>query len=113
MIIGEDILAELTAEPITKVIWELGQGDIKILEEELTEWAAKIKTTEDLIKKGRKYGFLVVVLGQKQYGMVIRKEEVHWTTPQDPEGYDDTIQAKDTAFNQSRSKKMHARWVIE
>ena len=40
MTIQEDILAELTAEPIAKIIGELGQNDINILEAELTknEW---------------------------------------------------------------------------
>ena len=55
MTIQEDILAELTAEPITKIIGEPGQGDINILEAKLTEQVAKIKTMEDLVKKGRKY----------------------------------------------------------
>ena len=55
MTVQEDILAELTAETMTKIIGEPGQGDIKILEAELAEQAAKIKTTEDLIEKGRKY----------------------------------------------------------
>ena len=57
MTIGEDILAELTAEPIIKIIGESGQGDTNV---------AKIKTTEDLIDKGRNCGFLVLVLGQQQ-----------------------------------------------
>ena len=64
MTVWEDILAELKAEPITKIIEELGQKDINILEAKLTEWVAKIKTTEDLIKKRRKYEFLIFVLGQ-------------------------------------------------
>ena len=57
MTVQEDILAELTAEPITKYIGEPGQGDINIIEAELTQRVAKIKTTEDLVEKGRKYGF--------------------------------------------------------
>ena len=28
-------------------------------------------------------------------------------------GYDDTIQAKNTAFDQKKSEKKHARWVIK
>ena len=109
MHVQEDILVELTAEPITKIIGELGQGDINILEAELPEQVAKIKTTEDSVKKGRKYGFFVLVLGQMQHGKVI----VQWTTPKDPGKYDETIQAKDTAFNRSKSEKKHARRVIE
>ena len=47
MTIQEDILAELTVEPITKIIGELGQGHTKILEAELTEQVANFTTTED------------------------------------------------------------------
>ena len=93
MTIREDILGELTAEPRTKIIGEPRQGDIKILEAELAKRAAKIKTTKHLIENGRKYRFLVLVLGQKQYVTVIGNEEVQWTTPEDPGGYDYTIQA--------------------
>ena len=52
MTIWEDILAELTAELSMKIIAEPGQGDINILEAELTEQAAKIKTTVDLVDEG-------------------------------------------------------------
>ena len=47
MTIQEDILAELIVEPVTKIIIELEQGEINILEAELAEQVAKIKTTED------------------------------------------------------------------
>ena len=43
----EDILAELTTEQITTIIGELGQGNINIIEAELAEQAAKIKTRKD------------------------------------------------------------------
>ena len=42
MTIRQDILAELTMKPITKIIGEPGQEDQNILEAELTEWVAKI-----------------------------------------------------------------------
>ena len=64
MTIREDILAELTVDPITKIIGEAGQGDLNILEAELTEQAAKIKTTEDMTEQGCKYGFLISILGK-------------------------------------------------
>ena len=53
------------------------------------------------------------MLGQQQYGMVIGNKEVQWTTPKDPGRYDDTIQAKDTAFDRSESEKRHSRQVNE
>ena len=46
MTVHEDILAELTIEPITEIIGEPGQGDLNIVEAELMECVAKIKTTE-------------------------------------------------------------------
>ena len=61
MTIREDILSELTADPITKIIGEPEQGDLNVLEAELTEWAAKIKTTMDMIEQGRNYGFLILM----------------------------------------------------
>ena len=113
MTIREDIIAKLTAEPITKIICEQGHRDINILEAELAECVAKIKTTEDMVDKGCKHGFLVLGLGQTQYGKVIGNETVQWTTPEDPGGYNDTIHAKDKAFDRSKSKTNHARKVIE
>ena len=113
MTIQEDILTELTAEPITKIIGEPGQGDIHILKAELAEQVTKIKTIEDMADKGHKHGVLVLVLGQTQYGKVIRNETVHWTTPKDLGGYDDTIQDNDTVFDRSKSEKKHARKVIK
>ena len=70
MMMREDILAELMADPMTKVIEETGQGDIITLKQELAEKVAKIKTT-DVAEKRRKFVFLVVVLGYQKYDMVI------------------------------------------
>ena len=44
-------MAELTTNPMTKIIGKPGKGDISILVVELTDWAAKMKTAEDIIKK--------------------------------------------------------------
>ena len=69
--IQEDIIAEFTAEPITKIIVEPGQGGINILEAELTEQVVKIETTKDLVDKEDSYGFLALVLGQTLHGKVV------------------------------------------
>ena len=66
----------------------------------------KLQKTVD---KRDEYRFLVLVLGQTQHGKVIGNETVQWTTPEDPGGYDDTIQAKDMAFERSKSEKKHAK----
>ena len=86
MTVQEYILAELTAEPITKIVGEPGQGDINKLESELAKQAAKIKTAKDIIEKGHKHEFLILVLWQSKYGNVIGNQ-----MPKDPRGYDDTI----------------------
>ena len=57
MTVWEDILAVLSAEPITEIIGEPGQGDIITLEQELAEKAAKIKTTVDFILKNSSMDF--------------------------------------------------------
>ena len=62
MAVCEDILTELMSKPITKIIWEPGQGDTNNLESELAEKASKIKTTEDIVEKRYKYGFLFIAL---------------------------------------------------
>ena len=51
MLVREDILAKLTADPVTKIIGESGQGGTNTLEQELAEKVAKIKTTEDVVEK--------------------------------------------------------------
>ena len=76
------------------------QGDLNILEAELTEQAAKIKTTEDMIKQGCVYGFLILILGKDQCRRVIGNDCLQWETPEDLGRYSDLIQAKDMAFNQ-------------
>ena len=54
MTVREDFLVELTRDPITKIIGQPGQGDLNVLETELAERAAKIKTTEDMAEQGHK-----------------------------------------------------------
>ena len=66
-----------------------------------------------MVKKGFKYGFLVLVLEQAQYGRVKENETVQWTTSDDPGGYEDNIQAKNLLFGRSKSEKKHARTVTE
>ena len=74
---------------------------------------AKIKTTEDMVEQGCKYGFLILIIGKEQYGRVIGNEHLKWKNPKDQGGYDDSIQAKDMAFDQSKHEKKHARRLIE
>ena len=71
MTVREHILAELTADLVTKIHGEPGQGDISLLEQELAEKAARIQTTEDVVGKGKKFGFLIMVLVKNKYGTVI------------------------------------------
>ena len=71
---------------MTKIIVEPGHEDIKTLDSELTEKAAKIIMTKDMIEKECKYCFLIVVLvvDKTKYGIVIGNPVVQWTTPEDP-----------------------------
>ena len=94
------------ADPITKNSGVQGQGGINTY-----ELAAKIKTIEDIVEKGCKYGFLVVVLGRTKYDKVIGNPAVQWTTPEDPGGYDESIQWKDLSFDQCKWEKKHTRKV--
>ena len=63
MIMHEDIIAEITVGPITKNNREMTQSGINLLESELAEYTAKIKTMKDIIEQGKKFGFLIIVVG--------------------------------------------------
>ena len=91
-------------ELIMKNIGEQGQADIQNLESELAKRAAKIKTTEDMIEKGCKYKFLVIVLEQTTYRHVVRNPTVQWVTPKHLGGYDETIHAK-TYLTEAKGKR--------
>ena len=78
MTVREHILAELTTKPITKIVRELGQGVINILEAEVTKQVAKIKATEHMVEQGCKYSFLILFLGKAQYGIVIGNKKIQW-----------------------------------
>ena len=80
-------MVKLMAEPIMKIIGEPDQGDINTLEQELDETTAKMKTTEDVVEKGCKYGFLVVGFLKKQVW------HSHW------ESSSTSTQAKETLFD--------------
>ena len=66
-----------------------------------------------MIEQRHKCGFLILILGKEQYGRVIGNECLQWETPEDLSGYDDSIQAKDMTFDQSKSEKKHARRLFE
>ena len=110
--VSEDILAELMADPMTKIIGESGQGGIGTPESELAAKAAKIKTTDDMIEKDQKHGFLVV-LGRAKYSTVIGNWTVQWTSPEDSGSSNKTIWPKNSSFYHSKGKKKHAQRVIE
>ena len=63
-----------------------------------------------MVEKEYKYGLLILLLEQPKYGNVIGNPMVQWTTCEDPGGFDDTIQAKDSAFDRSKGEK---KMVIE
>ena len=113
MTVQEHILAKLTTELIMKIIGEPGHRHINTLEQEPAEKATKIKNTEDVVEKGCKYGFLVVVLGKNKYGTFIGNPAVQWTTPEDTGEYNKSIKTKDSSFDQSKGEKEHTRKVIE
>ena len=103
--VQENTLATLMADSIAKIIVKPGQVDISTLESKLVAKNAKIKTTDDLIEKGQKHGFLVVVLGRAKYGTVIGKLTVQLTSPEDPGSFDKTSQLKDSSFDCSKGEK--------
>ena len=113
MTLWEDIFAKLRVEPITRFNLEPEQGNINQIELELAKRVAKIKTTGDIVEKGFKSGFLVIVIGGVKERTVIGNHAVEWTNLKDSGGYDKTIQTKDSSFDRSRGEKKHARRLIE
>ena len=55
------------AKLITKIDREPTHSDINTLKNEQAERATKIKTTKDIVKHGKKYGFLIIVVGLAKY----------------------------------------------
>ena len=72
MMVCEDIIAELMAESITKIVDEPTQSNTDLLEEEFAECMVKIKTTKDIVAQGKKYGLLIIIVGLAKYRTIIR-----------------------------------------
>ena len=66
-----------------------------------------------MVEKRCKYRLLVLVLGNNKYGTMVGNVAVQWTMPEDPQGYEKSIPAKDSSFNQSKKEKIHTRKIIE
>ena len=66
-----------------------------------------------MVEQGCKHGFLILILGKEQNRRVRGYEHIQWRNPEDLGGYNDTIQAKDMVFDQSKSEKKHARRLLE
>ena len=96
MIVCEDIIAKLTAEPMTKIDGKPTQSDINILKNKLAESTTKINTMKDIIEQGKKYGFLIIVVGLLKYRTIIKNPQTEWNEPEDPGQYDNSIVAMDT-----------------
>ena len=105
MTVKEDIIAKLMAVPIIKIDGEPIQSNI---EYELAECIIKIKTTEDIVKQGKKYGFLFIIVGLAKYKTIIRKQRTVLNEPEDLRPYDNSIVPTHITFASSK-KKNHAR----
>ena len=60
------------AGPVTKIEGEPTKSNINKLKKELAKCTANIKTTEDIVVEGKKYGFLVIIVGLSKYKTIIR-----------------------------------------
>ena len=72
MMVQKDIIAKVMAERVMKIDGKPIQSDIVNLKNELAECATKIKTMEDIIEQGKKYGFLIIFVGLSKYKTIIR-----------------------------------------
>ena len=65
---------------------------------ELVKRATKIKATKDIIKQGKKYSFLIIVMGLTKHKTIIKNPRTIWNEPKDPGSYENSILVMDTTF---------------
>ena len=96
-------------EPVMKIDGEPTQSDIDNLKNELTKHASKIKTMADIIEHGKKYGFLIIVVGLLKCKTIIKNPQTVWNEPEYPRLYDNLIVDMETTFAKSKKEKTHSR----
>ena len=94
------------ADPVTKINSEPTQSNINNLKNELAKCATKIKATKDIIKQGKKDGFLVIVVGLSKYKTIIRSPRTMLNEPDGLGPYDNSTAATDTTFARSKKEKI-------
>ena len=99
MTVCENKIAKLMAEPVTRH-WH---------SQKTAERVAKIKTREDIVKQGKKYCFLIIVIRSSKYKTIIKNSQKEFNKPKDPGPYNNLIVAIDTTFAQSKKEKTHSR----
>ena len=107
--VQEDIIAKLMAESVMKIDGKPTQSDIDNLENELAECTTKIITMEDVVEQGKKYRFLIIIIGLSKYKTIIKNPWTVWNKPEDPGPYVNWIAAMDTTFAWSKREKTHSR----
>ena len=104
MSMQEDIIAKLIAVPRTKIDGRPTQSDISNLENELAEHDTKIKTMEDIVEQGKRYVFLIIIVGLSKCKTIIGNPLRVGNEPEGSGPYDNSIAATDTTFAQSKKE---------
>ena len=64
---------------------------------------------EDIAEHGKKYGFLIIIVGLSKYKTIIRDQKNMLNKPEDLGRYGNSITAMDTTFARKKKEKTHTR----
>jgi hypothetical protein len=112
---ASNVMAMLLTKPVTRIHGRPERDEIDILEKEVAQIVSSAKTTR--FTQGRKYGHLVMIIGQNTYRSIIGDATFVFTEPSD-EGAYNTVNivgnvASSTASNASRSQtQTHAKQIF-
>ena len=81
-----DTLAMLLAKPVTRLHGRPERADIDILEKEVARIVSATKTTR--FTQGKKYGHLVMIIGESAYQTIIGDNTFRFVEPTDAGAYD-------------------------
>lgn len=85
---ANNIAVRLLAKPLTRIHGRPDMGDVDILEKEVARAVSQAKTTR--FTQGKKYGHLVMIIGQTAYRTIIGDNTFAYDVPDDEGAYDTT-----------------------
>jgi hypothetical protein len=109
-----DVLAMLLTKPVTRIHGRPEQDDVDNLEKEVARIVSSAKTTR--FPQGKKYGHLVMIIGETEYGNIIGDNTFTFTEPTDKGAYDTTTivgAVASSAASKAQAEAEHTRTQAE